>query len=269
MRRPSSLEPAGTSRVAGRVRPFLSLLVVVATLCAGLHAAAAAAELAVVLENARGVTQVGALERWDADGNPRVPVDSKARIDAPALTFSARRTNADRWAFTDLPPGTYDLVILTEDRVRIEGFHYPAVLEFDEPFPHRAGLDDAVRQAIESDIAQSRHYENKVTPLYMSGDAKAVRVLVQLLRDEPTSYDAEYGEPVATLRHEVWQYTYNYGAWTKERRTRVLDRILSAKRVLRQWTWLWQPELGGVRVGERDVVIRYRLPAKKGSGLIN
>jgi hypothetical protein len=234
---------------------------VVATHPGGLRAAAAA-ELAVVLENARGVTQVGALDRWDAAGNPRVPVDPKARIDAPALTFSARPMSGDRWVFADLPPGTYDLVILTKDRVRIEGFHYPAVLEFDESFPHQEGLDDEVRQAITSDIAQSRHYENKVTPLYMSGDTKTVRVLMQLLRDEPTSYDAEYGEPVATLRHEVWQYTYNYGAWTKEKRTRALDRVLLAKRLLRQWTWVWLPQLGGIKVGEKNTVVRYRMPER-------
>ena len=38
-----------------------------------------------------------------------------------------------------------------------------------------------------------KHYENKVVPLYLSGDEKQVRILMQLVRDLPTSYDAEYG----------------------------------------------------------------------------
>lgn len=219
-----------------------------------------AGELTVVLENASGVTKVGAVDRWDRDGNPRVPVDPKARIDAPPLTASARQVRRGRWVFSQLPPGTYDLVIMTSDQVRIEGFHYPAVLEFDEFQRHEEGLDDEIRQVIVSDIAQSRHYENKVTALFMSGDAKVVRVLMQLLRDEPTSYDSEYGEPVATLRHEVWQYTNSYGAWTKEKRTRVLDRVLMGKRLLQQWTWVWLPQLGGIAVEEQDVIIRYRIP---------
>ncbi|MBM4092418.1 MAG: hypothetical protein FJ276_23785 [Planctomycetes bacterium] len=223
--------------------------------------AAAAGELTLVLEGATGVVQVGVLDRWDADGNPRVPVDPKARIESPRLTFSARQAGGDRWICSNLPPGRYDLVILLKGQVRIEGFHYPPVLEFDESLPHKDGLKDEVRQAISSDIAQSRHYENKVVPLYMAGDEKTVRVLVQLLRDEATSYDGEYGEPVATLRHEVWQYSHNYGAWTKEKRTRVLDRILTAKRELHQWTWVWVPQLGGITVGPDDVIVRYALPA--------
>ena len=148
-------------------------------------------------------------------------------------------------------------MILLKGRVRIEGFHYPPVLEFDEFLTYKDGLKDEARQAISSDIAQSRHYENKVAPLYMSGDEKSVRVLVQLLRDEATSYDGDYGEPVATVRHEVWQYSHNYGAWTKEKRTRVLDRILTAKRELHQWTWVWVPQLGGITVGPDDVIVRY------------
>ena len=48
-----------------------------------------AAKLTVELGDWRDVTAVGALNRWDADGNHRRPVDPKARIDAPHVDFSA------------------------------------------------------------------------------------------------------------------------------------------------------------------------------------
>jgi hypothetical protein len=30
----------------------------------------------------------------------------------------------------------------------------------------------------------------------------------------------------------------------------------------RQWTWVWQPRLGGIKVGAKTVTISYELPAK-------
>ena len=222
-----------------------------------------AGELAVILQNAQGVSAVGAFNRWDQDGNPRVPVNPKAKIDAPPYTARARQEKGGRWVFADLPAGRYDLVVMVGDRVRLEGFHYPPVLEFDEFLKHGRLPDPDARETIVSDIAQSRHYENKVTPLYMSGDDKVIRVLVQLLRDKATSYDSQYGQQVATLRHEVWQYTNRYGAWTKEKRTRVLDRILMGKRDLRQWAWVWIPELGGMDVPAKGATtVRYTIPKK-------
>lgn len=219
-----------------------------------------AASLTVVLRNSRDVMRVGVVDRWDRDGHPRVPLERQAKIGTPHFTATATRTGSDRWVFSDLPPATYDLVILLRDRVRIEGFHYPPVLEFDEFLEHDDNVPADVRETIESEIAESRHYENKVAPLYMSGDQKMVRVLVQLLRDKPTSYDRKHGEQVATLRHEVWQFTNNYGGWMKEKRTRVLDRVLMGKAKLRQWTWVWVPRLGGINVEGAEAVVRYTIP---------
>lgn len=235
-------------------------LILVLALHVSLTGLLCAGELVVELENASNVVQVGAFNRWDRDGNRRVPVDPKAKIDSPPCTAIAEGVARGRWVFSQLPPGTYDLVIMLRNQVRIEGFHYPPVLEFDEFLKHGQAVPAGVRETITSDIAQSRYYENKVTPLYMAGDEKIVRVLVQLLRDKPTSYDAQYGEPVATLRHEVWQFTNRYGAWMKEKRTRILDRLLMGKRALRQWTWVWVPELGGIDVGQEEVPVRYRIP---------
>ena len=92
----------------------------------------------------------------------------------------------------------------------------------------------------------------------MGGDKKAVRVLVMLVRDKPTSYKPGVG----TIRHEIWQYTYRYGGWQKEKRTKVIDRILLPVGELRRWTWLWDARLGGIEVKDSPVTIKYQLPKR-------
>ncbi len=233
---------------------------------------AAAADLIVELKNGDNVTFVGAINRWDTDGNHRTPVDPKAKIDQPGVTAKARSDGNGRWVFDNLSSGRYDLVILADGQIRIEGFHYPPVLEFAPFMLYDKTPPQSAVEWITRDIARSRHYENKVSPLYFGGDEKQVRVFVQLLRDEPTSFDAEFGEQVATLRHEVWQYSNRYGGWAKEKRTKVFDRVLMAKRELRRWTWIWEPKLGGVELGDQPVTLSYELPrtidAKTSRGLL-
>jgi hypothetical protein len=70
-----------------------------------------------------------------------------------------------------LPPGRYDLVILA-GRVRVEGFHYPPVLQFDPFLPPTPEAPTAAREAVIADVARVRHYENKVKPLFLAGDDK-------------------------------------------------------------------------------------------------
>ena len=64
--------------------------------------------------------------------------------------------------------------------MRIEGWEYAPVLEFDPFFPATATAKPDAREFIVDDIKKSRHYENKVEPLALGGDDKAVRVLVML-----------------------------------------------------------------------------------------
>ena len=223
-----------------------------------------AAELIVELGNAQNVMFVGAIQRWDRDGNHRNLPDPRAKIDEPAVDAKAEKLNGDKWAFRDLPAGKYDLVVLAKDRIRIEGFQYVPVKEFDPFFSPDATLDDETRDFIIDDIKKSPHYENKVVPLYLGGDSKAVRVLVMLIRDKPTSYEGE-SPGAATMRHEIWEYSWNYGAWQKEKRTKVMDRILMPRDQLRKWTWLWDPKLGGIEVKDRAVNVKYELPKSNSS----
>jgi hypothetical protein len=222
---------------------------------------ALAGDLMVDLGKREGISLVGVIQRWDEDGKARFPVDPKAKIDSPRVDARAREVEKGRWAFRNLRKGRYDLVILAGTRVRVEGFSYPPINEFD-PFlsSNAKPPDDETRELVSADISKSRHYENKVTPLFMAGDEKQVRILMQLVRDQPTSFDSEFGSPVATVRHEVWQYTNNYGGWVKDRRTEVLDRILMAKADFHRWTWIWEPRLGGIEVGEKPLTVVFEIP---------
>lgn len=203
---------------------------------------------------------VGAFQRWDADGNLRRPVNPKARIDAPEVDAVAKQTGPNTWTFDNLAPGRWELVIMLQGKKRIEGWTYAPVLEFDPFFPPTATVEDEDdRQQIEKEIRNSRHYENKVVPLAMGGNDKAIRVLMMLLRDLPTSYEAEM-PGAATLRFEIWQFTWRYGGWVKERRTRVFHRIIMHRDQLRQWTWVWDPKLGDIQVGSAPQKIVYQLP---------
>jgi hypothetical protein len=227
-----------------------------------LVAPASGGDLTLEIAGAPDLVLVGAVSRWDADGRPRVAVDPKARIDQPRVDAKGEPAGPGRWTFRNLPPGRYDLVLIASGRRRVEGFHYPPILEFDPVFPPTAKApDDEARAAILEDIARSPHYENKVEALFLGGDETAVRVLMQLVRDDPTSFDAEFGAPAATIRHEVWQYSFRYGQWSKERRTAILDRVLLARAELAGWTWLWEPALGGIAVGARPAAIRYAWPS--------
>jgi hypothetical protein len=218
----------------------------------------AAATVTVELGHSQGVKLVGAIARWDKDGNPRQLPDQKAKIDAPHLDATALSNGSSQWVFKDLAPGKYDLLIMGEGHLRIEGFQYVPVNEFDPFFPPDTKIDEEARDFIVNDIKASQHFENKVVPLYLSGDKKAVRVLVMLIRDLPTSYKKGAG----TIRHEMWQYNWNYGGWQKDKRTKVLDRVMLDVSELRQWTWLWDPKLGGIEVGKSPLTIHYDLPHK-------
>jgi hypothetical protein len=223
---------------------------------------ARAAKVTVELGDAKGITTVGAIARWDKAGNHTVLPDEKAKIEEPRLDARATSEGGGRWVFKDLKPGKYDLLIMAEGKVRIEGFEFAPVKEFDPFFKPTAKVEDEeTRDWIVDDIKKSKHYENKVEPLYLGGDKKMVRILVMLIRDLPTSYTPGAG----TMRHEIWQYTFNYGGWQKEKRTKVMDRVLLQVSELRTWTWLWDPKLGAIEVKDTPITIKYAMPGKGSS----
>lgn len=221
-----------------------------------------AADLTVNLTGSEKINYVGAFQRWDMDGNPTRPVNAKAKIDQPEVDATAVNAGRGKWIFKNLKPGKYDLVLMGPGQLRIEGWEYAPVLEFDPFFAATATVEDAsVREFIVNDISKSRHYENKVVPLTLGGDEKHVRILMMLIRDQRTSYEGQMAG-AATMRFEIWQYDYQYGGWTKNRRTRVMHRVLLPRDQLRKWTWLWDPKLGAVEVKASDVVVDYAVPGR-------
>ena len=53
-----------------------------------------AGDLIIDLGKSKGVTFVGTLLRWDEDGNPRKPIDRKAKIGARKLQLRRSRSQA-------------------------------------------------------------------------------------------------------------------------------------------------------------------------------
>jgi hypothetical protein len=232
---------------------------------------AMAAKLTVTLTNGQNVKMVGAFRRWNEDGDFRKKVNPKAKIDVPEVDFVATRGERGTWVLQNLPAGRYDLVIMIGDHIRIEGFDYPPMLQFDPFLSRETPVDEETRDWVFDDIKKSKHYENKVVPLHLASDkeGKTVRVLVMLIRDQVTSYEGDM-PGAATIHHEIWQYTNNYGGWAKERRTKVLDRSILPRDDLRKWTWLWDPKLGAILVKQAPVHIEYAIPSasdKKLQGL--
>jgi len=220
-----------------------------------------AGRLDVSIETADRVDWIGIVRRFDADGNLVRKPDPKEKFDAP---YCDARSQGNTAHFAGLTPGLYDVRVFLKDGTRLEGFHWSPFQEFDDPDDpaFKKPPPKEIEQSLRKRIAASRHYENKVTPLAFAGDKQHVRVLMQLLRDKPTSFDRMFGQPVATLRYELWQYTNHFGGWTRDNRRHVLHRLIVAKSQLRKRRCLWVRDLGGLRVKRSGPAsqLSYRLP---------
>ena len=107
---------------------------------------ASAVDLTIQLSGSEKINYVGAFQRWDMDGNPTRPVNQKAKIDQPEVDAVATDAGRGNWVFKNLKPGKYDLVLMGDNRLRIEGWEYAPVLEFDPFFPPTATVaDESVR----------------------------------------------------------------------------------------------------------------------------
>jgi len=234
------------------------------------------------------VTFVGAIYRWDPDGLPRQADGSakvaKERAEAPKIEkpwvdFRAVSKGKGTWVIESMPAGTYDLIIIKDGvKQRFEGWRYAPVLDFEEFFPPNAEVlcdkdndgkletvkDEESLKFVDKTIRESKHYENKVIPLYFGGGykkgqirPKQIRALVMLIRDLQTTLD----QSSATMRFEIWQFEDRSGGYVKQKRTHVLHRIIMPRDELRQWTWLWDPALGNINVEKSgQKTVEYKIP---------
>ncbi|GHT35680.1 hypothetical protein FACS189427_05520 [Planctomycetales bacterium] len=235
------------------------------------------------------VSFVGAIYRWDPDGLPK-QADGSARvakeraeapkIDEPWVDFKAVNKGNGKWMIDQaMPAGDYDLIVIKRGvQQRFEGWRYAPVLDFEEFFPPDAGVfcdkevkdkiekvdDEESFQFVDKQIRTSKHYENKVIPLYFGGSykkgqvrPKQIRVLVMLIRDQGTTLDSGS----ATMRFEIWQFEDRSGGYVKQKRTHVLHRLIMPRNELCQWTWLWDPALGNVHIKKSgSTEIEYTIP---------
>ncbi|KPJ57747.1 MAG: hypothetical protein AMS16_00840 [Planctomycetes bacterium DG_58] len=104
-------------------------------------------------------------------------------------------------------------------------------------------------------------FENKKRVLDLDGTGDRARVLVEKLRDRPTTLPAK--EPTAFWRVEIFHFQKYYGGWNKEKYT-VIVRQRVPIRKLRTYRWMFEKRLGGIRVAADAVtdVTEYEVPSK-------
>jgi len=210
-----------------------------------------------------GISPAGAATKVSAiDRNVVVPVMAR---EVPVREYPGRVLEGGARYEVEVPPGTYDLHVETADGRVLEG----ADLRVSAPEGARP-FSERDEQAIRERIAAMKLFENEKTVLALRGAGERARVLVKLVRTEPTSYDGEFGEPVAVFRWEVWEFRRRTGSWVKEGAPRVLRRFLVPRRRSNELRWEFLPELGGIELAPEATVRRdvslppEAAPAKEG-----
>jgi len=242
------------------------------------------------------ISFVGVIYRWDPDGLPKKADGSirvaQERAEAPDIAepwvdYRAVNKGDGKWTVDSMAAGVYDLIIIKNNRKqRFEGWRYAPVYDFEPFFPPDAKVlrdkeENGVKKEqvedtdslkfVDKQIRESKHYENKVIPLYFGGSykkgqvrPKQIRVLVMLIRDEGTTLDATS----ATMRFEIWQFEDRSGGYVKPKNTHVLYRHIMDRNVLRQWTWLWDPALGDIKIEKSGTAtVKYTIPDPKNTEL--
>lgn len=178
-----------------------------------------------------------------------VPVPAIAK-EVPVREYKGRLLEGGARYEIELPAGTYDLHVELEDGRIFEGADL-RVRAADAAPP----LSERDEKAIRERVASMKLFENERHILAISGSGDRARILVRLVRTEPTSYDGEFGEPVAISRWEIWEFRKRTGSWVKEG-AKVLRRFLVPKRKLGELRWDFLPSLGGVDVAAGAQTIR-------------
>jgi len=181
-----------------------------------------------------------------------------------------------------LPPGLYDLVLLTR-RGRIEGVNLRV-----RGVPAQApDLRERDRAEIRRLILGMTSFADRRRILLLQGRGTEARALVEELTTRKTTLPS--AAPFVIWRVEVWYYRKEFGAWDRYDWEVIVRKRLSlsdfeATSVLvadptsgkvhrptsepqqplpgRKSLWLFEPALGGLEVGEEQPVVEvtYRVP---------
>jgi hypothetical protein len=195
------------------------------------------------------IVPAGAVKRVCAiDRNVKTPLIA---TEVPLKEIEGALVDGGKRFRIDVTPGEYDLHFELHDGSMIEGADTRVEAE-GEPRP----LREKDISAITKRISTIRTFENEKTVLEIAGNRDLARAVVKLVRTNPTSYDGEFGEPIAVFRWEVWELRNRTGSWVRERTVRVLRRFLIAKRTMSDMKWEFRGALGGVSVGRGQTVER-------------
>jgi len=158
-----------------------------------------------------------------------------------------------------LLPGTYDLVLDIGEGV-IEGVTLKLDLadQSDEP------LTDDDKHEVLDYIAKTEFYENKVRGLYVEGNGKHCKALMERIRDKP--FHADNGD--ATWRADVWIFDNKTGAWVP-RGISGKDLVIRERlkrELFQKELHVFDPKLGGIRLKKDsdEVTVNYTVPEKIG-----
>jgi hypothetical protein len=125
--------------------------------------------------------------------------------------------------------------------------------------PVAPGLTDKDRQWLVNWVDQLKIFENKKRVLDLDGTGDRARVLVQKVRDEPTTLPTK--EPTAFWRVEIQDFRKYYGGWSPEKSTVVVREQVPIRK-FRTYKWMFEKALGGIRAAEGavSVVPDYSVP---------
>ena len=186
---------------------------------------------------------------------------SMTRLKVEALPGTLDKKTG-KFVIPGLPEGRYDV------RVHVEGGHIDgADLKLDESQQSDEPLTEKDRKAILKKIENfPERYSDILRPLYLQGNHKFAKALVEKIRYRPFHSGAKNAR---NWRVEIWIFEYYYGGWVKKRHGwKVLARIRSPYQMPRDkfdnLLWLFDPKLGGFDVadGKTTTVPVYALPEK-------
>jgi hypothetical protein len=118
--------------------------------------------------------------------------------------------------------------------------------------PVAPGMTEKDREWLVHWVNQLKIFENKKRVLDLDGTGDRARVLVEKLRDEPTTLPTQ--EPTAFWRIEILDFKKYYGGWSPGKFTVVVREQVPIRK-FRTYRWMFEKRLGGVRATEGGVAV--------------
>jgi len=170
-----------------------------------------------------------------------------------------------RFEIRNLPAGRLDLVLALDGAV-LHG------VDLDMG-PHDAAdakLTDDDRKTISTWIVDNfrlgKEFENKGRPIYIVGNGKHCKVLVEKIRDR--AFHAGKGQ--AVYRVEIWVFDKLYGTWRKRAHA---EQVVLRERLpmadFRKRAYFFDPKVGGIEVGGKGEIttLEYVIPQTLGPSM--